>query len=400
MNFQGLEFDGVPTDSDVASDDGESVSSLLDDDVDFGHVYALFHFPQMVDGQVTVQEGEKLTLLDDSNSYWWLVQNLRDNQMGYIPADNIETAFGKLARVNRRKNLKLCKPDPEHILHSRIPTVPDSTKRHITFNDKLVTQVFISNPATDDEYDYDDGAEDEDAVVNDENSPVNLRLSSQIDSGLVEAELDEDSDDYSYYYSSSAGNAGGYSSQQEVPEGESRSTAIEPLHSSNAAQNGRRVSIAPTHMGQVPDGYLDDSDLEDEPIGNPESGAYHGSPTNSNAAVQAATAGRFTDHREKPIVSHLVSDPSKYYLSNDDSDEGDSLTGALRHTSDNRDSVETGRFTLRIFHVGANNTTEGAVTVFLDEMFSEVLHRAITVFSLQSGIANLALHAQIQQGEV
>ncbi|KAJ2894765.1 hypothetical protein IWW38_002477, partial [Coemansia aciculifera] len=153
-------------------------------------------------------------------------------------------------------------------------------------------------------------------------------------------------------------------------------------------------------MGQVPDGYLDDSDLEDEPIGNPESGAYHGSPTNSNAAVQAATAGRFTDHREKPIVSHLVSDPSKYYLSNDDSDEGDSLTGALRHTSDNRDSVETGRFTLRIFHVGANNTTEGAVTVFLDEMFSEVLHRAITVFSLQSGIANLALHAQIQQGEV
>ncbi|KAJ2643540.1 protein phosphatase regulator, partial [Coemansia sp. RSA 1694] len=434
MNFQGLEFDGVPTDSDAASDDNESISSLIDEDVDFGHVYALFHFPQMVDGQVTVQEGEKLTLLDDSNSYWWLVQNLRDNQMGYIPADNIETAFGKLARVNRRKNLKLCKPDPEHILHSRIPTVPDSTKRRITFNDKLVTQVFISSPATDDEdeddddddaydeYDYEDGEEEEeegeegDVVVNDENSHAHLRSSlsssSQVDTGHAEVELDEDSDDYSYYYSSSAGNAAGYTSQQEVPDGSLRSTAIaiEPLHSSNAAQNGRRVSIAPSHMGQVPGEYLaDDSDFEDEPIGNPESsGHHHGSPSSSSsaaaaaaaAAAQVATGGRFMDHHEKPMVSHLVSDPSKYYPSNEDSDDGDSLTGALRRMSDNRDSVETGRFTLRIFHVDTHSTAEAAVTVFLDEMFSEVLRRALTVFNIQTGMANLALHAQVQQGEV
>ncbi|KAJ2879974.1 protein phosphatase regulator [Coemansia aciculifera] len=414
MNFQGLEFDGVPTDSDAASDDNESVSSLLDEDVDFGHVYALFHFPQMVDGQVTVQEGEKLTLLDDSNSYWWLVQNLRDNQMGYIPADNIETAFGKLARVNRRKNLKLCKPDPEHILHSRIPTVPDTTKRRVMFNDALVTQVFISSPATDDEdeddddddaydeYDYDDGEEEEDEVVNDENNPAHLRSSTQIDPGRAEAELDEDSDDYSYYYSSSAGNSAGYTSQQEVPDGSPRSAATEPLHSSNAAQNGRRVSIAPSHMGQVPGEYLDDSDLEDEPIGNPESSGHHGSPTTSAAEAAAATAtgGRFMDPHEKPMLSHLVADPSKYYPSNDDSDEGDSLTGALRRLSDNRDSVETGRFTLRIFHVSTHTTSEAAVTVFLDEMFSEVLRRALTLFNLQTGMNNLALHAQIRQGEV
>ncbi|KAJ2747544.1 protein phosphatase regulator [Coemansia sp. BCRC 34301] len=418
MNFQGLEFDGVPTDSDAASDDNESISSLLDEDVDFGHVYALFHFPQMVDGQVTVQEGEKLTLLDDSNSYWWLVQNLRDNQMGYIPADNIETAFGKLARVNRRKNLKLCKPDPEHILHSRIPTVPDSTKRRITFNDKLVTQVFISSPATDDEdededddaydeYDYDDGEEEEDDVANDENSPAHLRSSSQIDPGHAEVELDDDSDDYSYYYSSSAGNAGGYQSQQEVPDASPRSTAAtESLHSSNAAQNGRRVSVVPSHMSQVSGEYLDDSDFEDEPPGGPEANIHYGSPTNSAAqagaaaAAQIATAGRFVDHHEKPILSHLVADPSSYYLSNDDSDEGDSLTSALRRMSDNRDSVEAGRFTLRIFHVGTHSTSEAAITVFLDEMFSEVLRRAITVFNLQSGISSLALHAQIQQGEI
>ncbi|KAJ2311474.1 protein phosphatase regulator, partial [Coemansia sp. RSA 2702] len=139
MNFQGLEFDGVP-DSDILSDDNDSMMSLVDEDVDFGYVYALFNFPQMVEGQVTVEEGEKLTLLDDSNSYWWLVQNLRDNQMGYIPADNIETAFGKLARVNRRKNLKLCKPDPEHML-GREPRAQANARR-VAFDDNPVTQVF------------------------------------------------------------------------------------------------------------------------------------------------------------------------------------------------------------------------------------------------------------------
>ncbi|KAJ2820510.1 hypothetical protein GGI24_004467, partial [Coemansia furcata] len=176
-----------------------------------------------------------------------------------------------------------------------------------------------------------------------------------------------------------------------------------PLHSSNATQNGRRVSIAPSHMGQVPGEYLDDSDLEDEPIGNPESSGHHGSPTTSAAAAAAAataTSGRFMDPHEKPMLSHLVADPSKYYPSNEDSDEGDSLTGALRRMSDNRDSVETGRFTLRIFHVGTHSTSEAAVTVFLDEMFSEVLRRAQTIFNLQAPIANLALHAQVQQGEV
>ncbi|KAJ2105979.1 hypothetical protein GGI16_002122, partial [Coemansia sp. S142-1] len=188
-----------------------------------------------------------------------------------------------------------------------------------------------------------------------------------------------------------------------VPDGSPRSAAAEPLHSSNAAHNGRRVSIAPSHMGQVPGEYLDDSDLEDEPIGNPESSDHHGSPTTSAAAEAAAataTAGRFMDPHEKPMLSHLVADPSKYFPSNDDSDEGDSLTGALRRMSDNRDSVETGRFTLRIFHVGTHSTSEAAVTVFLDEMFSEVLRRALTLFNLQTGINNLALHAQIQQGEV
>ncbi|KAJ2486423.1 protein phosphatase regulator [Coemansia sp. RSA 2320] len=400
MNFQGLEFDGVPTDSDVASDDNESVSSLIDEDVDPAHVYALFHFPQMVDGQVTVLEGEKLTLLDDSNSYWWLVQNLRDNQMGYIPADNIETAQGKLARVNRRKNLKLCKPDPEHILNGRIPTAPDPTKRRVKFNDKLVTQVFISSPVSDadddeeeeeeedddeeegggyDEYDYDDGEDEDHAVVPDEGvasrqhagqagsgvagrlhsgqagSGVAGRLhSGQAGSGVVaEPEADDDSDDYSYYYSSSAGNSAAYMSQQHEAAEEGSARAAEPHQ----------------HQGAGP-------------------GSGSGSDSNDG----------------RPMHSRLVGDASMYYLSNEDSDEGDSLTGAaggVGGSGSARESVEAaGRFTLRIFHVdAAGATAEDHVTVFLDELFGEVLRRALALFG-QAAASAATLHAQVLQGDM
>ncbi|KAJ1677277.1 protein phosphatase regulator, partial [Spiromyces aspiralis] len=100
-----------PADFEDHSDDGgESVSSLVDEDVNFNYVYALFEFPAMVEGQLTVYQGERMVLLQDDNPYWWLVHLPRTREIGYIPADNVETAPEKLARVNRRKNLQLCKP--------------------------------------------------------------------------------------------------------------------------------------------------------------------------------------------------------------------------------------------------------------------------------------------------
>ncbi|KAJ1911839.1 protein phosphatase regulator [Mycoemilia scoparia] len=111
MNIHGLEFDGVPIDDDgEVPNDVESITSLVDEDVDFDFVYALFEFPAMVEGQVTVHQGEKMVLLDDSNAYWWLVQLVSNDEIGFIPADNVEMAGEKLARVNRRRNLKRCLP--------------------------------------------------------------------------------------------------------------------------------------------------------------------------------------------------------------------------------------------------------------------------------------------------
>lgn len=51
-------------------DDLSSSPSIPDENIDFDLVYALHTFVATVEGQATVNKGNSLTLLDDSNSYW------------------------------------------------------------------------------------------------------------------------------------------------------------------------------------------------------------------------------------------------------------------------------------------------------------------------------------------
>ncbi|KAJ2555089.1 protein phosphatase regulator [Coemansia sp. RSA 1933] len=407
MNFQDLEFDGVPTDPDLIADDNESDSSLVDEDVDDDYVYALFHFPQMVEGQVTVDEGEKLTLLDDSNSYWWLVQNLRDNQMGYIPADNIETAFGKLARVNRRKNMKLCRPDPEHIMLSRQPVVPKPNARNVKFNEKLVSEVFISAPVTEDEYsedeydyDYDDDdVEDEPATqaAVDRHAQASSTQAAAVDHGAKQQDDDfgEENDDYNYYYTADAGN--GYSEHDNADE--ASSTASTPT--------ARRISIAPMHMGQITGELMDDvnsdSDNEDGDMRAPNDSRDRQGDQAVPPGKRASTgsAGAYADRRDSSLLMHVASDPVEYYPANDESDEGDSLNGALHRLNDSHASVESAKYTMKIVHADSFNTTEASISVFSDETFREVLRHSLSLFSITDDVEDeLILHAHLRQREL
>ena len=52
------------------------------EDIDFELVYALHTFVATVEGQANATKGENMVLLDDSNSYWWLVRVLRDGSIG------------------------------------------------------------------------------------------------------------------------------------------------------------------------------------------------------------------------------------------------------------------------------------------------------------------------------
>lgn len=54
------------------------------EDIDFEMVYALHHFSATVEGQANASKGEHMVLLDDSNSYWWLVRIVRDSSIGRL----------------------------------------------------------------------------------------------------------------------------------------------------------------------------------------------------------------------------------------------------------------------------------------------------------------------------
>jgi hypothetical protein len=53
-------------------------------------VYAAQTYVASLEGQVCILKGDMLTLLDDSNSFWWLVRCAKTQEVGYVPAETIE----------------------------------------------------------------------------------------------------------------------------------------------------------------------------------------------------------------------------------------------------------------------------------------------------------------------
>ncbi|TFY80905.1 hypothetical protein EWM64_g3106 [Hericium alpestre] len=100
--------DGEERDANYIDDDDRSSSlSIPNESIDFDLVYSLHSFAATVEGQASVVKGDSLVLMDDSNSYWWLVRVLKTQEIGYIPAENIETPFERLARLNKHRNVDL-----------------------------------------------------------------------------------------------------------------------------------------------------------------------------------------------------------------------------------------------------------------------------------------------------
>jgi len=94
-------------DDDDMLDKMSSSPSIDDEDIDFEFVYALHTFVATVEGQANATKGDTMVLLDDSNSYWWLVRVVKDSSIGYLPAEHIETPTERLARLNKHRNIDL-----------------------------------------------------------------------------------------------------------------------------------------------------------------------------------------------------------------------------------------------------------------------------------------------------
>ncbi|KAI9324014.1 hypothetical protein BDR26DRAFT_1015216 [Obelidium mucronatum] len=138
--------------------------ALLLASISYALVYALHSFVATLEGQVCVLKGDPLALLDDSNSYWWLVRCCKTDEIGYIPAENIETPAERIARLNRIRNVQLALvaerdlalggdfDDDDFELDNQRPTA-------LSFASE--PQVFEEYFLGEDYYDDEDGLEDE-----------------------------------------------------------------------------------------------------------------------------------------------------------------------------------------------------------------------------------------------
>jgi len=90
----------------AADDDSKDISFSLDsrfvdsgwggeclrevEEIDFEFVYALHTFVATVEGQANATKGDTMVLLDDSNSYWWLVRVVKDSSIGELLCNILE----------------------------------------------------------------------------------------------------------------------------------------------------------------------------------------------------------------------------------------------------------------------------------------------------------------------
>ncbi|KAG0039250.1 hypothetical protein BGZ82_009096 [Podila clonocystis] len=106
-------LDDMMEEDEEEDDEGSETISLTEDDIDFNLVYAFHTFVATQEGQASVVRNDSLMLLEDTNVYWWLVRVLKTGVIGYIPAENIETPFERLARLNTYRNASLSAPTAE-----------------------------------------------------------------------------------------------------------------------------------------------------------------------------------------------------------------------------------------------------------------------------------------------
>ncbi|KAF7732529.1 hypothetical protein EC973_003276 [Apophysomyces ossiformis] len=151
------ENEGDEEDEEYLVEDTTSMSSspsIPDENINFNLCYVLHTFVATVEGQASVVKGDALILMEDTNIYWWLVEVLKTREIGYIPAENIETPYERLARLNKHRNVEITSPTSE-IAFSETK-LSQANKRVTIASGENAVHVFHYEIESDDEDFYDD----------------------------------------------------------------------------------------------------------------------------------------------------------------------------------------------------------------------------------------------------
>ncbi|KAI9245778.1 hypothetical protein BY458DRAFT_560719 [Sporodiniella umbellata] len=141
----------------LRSEEESICSSVPDENIDFDLVYALHTFVATVEGQASVVKGDALVLMEDTNIYWWLVEVLTTREVGYIPAENIETSYERLARLNKHRNVEVTFPS----IHDTLSFTINSQPRVTILDDLDVFHYEVDSEESDSESDKEEEETDE-----------------------------------------------------------------------------------------------------------------------------------------------------------------------------------------------------------------------------------------------
>jgi len=117
-----------------------------------------------------VVKGDSLLLLDDANSYWWLVRVLKTEDVGYIPAENIETPYERLARLNKHRNVNIAAATSDELAGSALDKDKVEARRVLFAPPTYVEHPGVTWSDESEDEEEDDGVEwAEDAEAEQEN---------------------------------------------------------------------------------------------------------------------------------------------------------------------------------------------------------------------------------------
>ncbi|ORE13213.1 hypothetical protein BCV71DRAFT_246471 [Rhizopus microsporus] len=137
-----------------------------------------------------------MTLLDDTNSYWWLVRALKTSEVGYIPAENIETPFERLARLNKHRNVEVTSIArlPDHVSNN---SNKQPKKKRVKLSKELACQLQIILTDEDNDSSYEQVFEHWEEVmsINSALSTDNTDVDDISQSSISSSNSDNDDDD-------------------------------------------------------------------------------------------------------------------------------------------------------------------------------------------------------------
>lgn len=114
-------------------------------ELDPGKLYALYPFQGPDPSHCQLNQDQSCVLVNDQDSYWWLVKRCSDGQIGFAPAELLETFLERLARLNCWKNENIStqsltgdevkNQDKVESISSQLLKSAHETNKSVSFND-------------------------------------------------------------------------------------------------------------------------------------------------------------------------------------------------------------------------------------------------------------------------